>query len=186
MREIKGRLLYTGAKPHFPWKIAESEYIEIHLLPAVDRFFTSLNGKLVRHELGRNSYTLVTNEMGMRFEYTGGLVASRSTHLNETLVWLSGRVVEVEIEDGKRIMLAADKSERVFGVRFTSGGNFCKVSNNDAQTVCRVGRQDKCVFLSESVDGFHCSKFVPKAFTILEQLPKDNVRGAHIGSCALL
>ena len=107
--------------------------------------------------------------------------------LDEALGWLSGRLVEIEIEDGKQVKFSADASEEVFGVYFTGEGNSCKIPNGAVKAVCKIGQRDCCIFLSAGADGFNCEKFnSPMVRMLLDRLAKGTMRASRIGNCALL
>lgn len=197
MPKLKGRLLYMGWF-NLPWKLV-MENGEVDLWPVIDKFLTSLNGQRASHDRELDGYTLLANESSeFQFKYVPGQyvllekpkgfgMSNVHAHLEDALGWLSGRMVEIEIEDGKQIKFTADKSEKVFGVYFVGGGNSCEVSRGVEQTVCRIGQRDCCIFLSASGDGFHCEKFnSPMARMLLDRLAKSNIRASRIGSCALL
>lgn len=196
--KLKGRLLYMGWFNR-PWKLVMEGGAEIDLWPIIDKFLVSLNGKRANHERTRDGYTLSVDESSeFRLEYvTGQYVFLQKTesfgksnvhaYLDDALGWLSGRLVKVEIENGKQIKFTADKSEKVFGVYFTEEGNSCKVSSDAVKTVCRVGQHDCCIFLSACADGFHCEKFnSPLARMLLDRLAKGTIRASRIGNCAIL
>ena len=107
-------------------------------------------------------------------------------YLSDILVCLSGRMVEIDIEDGKRIKFFADKSENVLGVYFVDGGNSCEVPKGVEQTVCKIDQLDCCIFFREGKGGFYCEKFNGlTARVLLDRLAKGNIAG-RIGNCAIL
>lgn len=197
MQKLEGRLLYRGWF-NLPWKLVTADG-EIDLWPTIHEFLASLNGKRANHERTRDGYMLSVDESSeFRLEYaTGQYVLLQKTesfgmsnvhaYLDDALGWLSGRLVKVEIENGKQIKFTADKSEKVFGVYFTGEGNSCKVSSNTVETVCKIGQHDCCIFLSAGADGFHCEKFnSPLARMLLDRLAKGTIRASRIGNCAIL
>ncbi|MBI2045934.1 MAG: hypothetical protein HYT28_00725 [Parcubacteria group bacterium] len=198
MQKFSGKLLYTGWLNQ--WKLITNDG-EIDLWPTIDKFFVSLNGKRANHEQGRDSYTLSADDSSeFQFEYIPGEyvllekpegfdMSNVHSHLDITLGWLSGRLVEIDIEDGKRIKFSADASEKVFGVYFVGDGNSCEVPRGAENTVCKVGHYDCCVFLflSAGADGFKCEKFnSPMARVLLDRLANRTMRANRIGNCALL
>ena len=197
MKKYKGKLLYLGWFNR-PWKLI-TEDGEIDLWPIVDKFFVSLNGKRTKHNQTLDSYTLSASENSeFQFEYIPGeLVLLKKledfgmlnihAYLDSALCWLSGRIVEIEIENGKQIKFVADKDEDVFGVYFVGGGNSCEVPFGAEQTVCKLKQHDCCIFLTFGADKFHCEKFNgPLARMLLDRLAKGNIRASRIGNCKLL
>jgi len=197
MEEFKGRLLYMGWF-NKPWSLI-MEGGEIDLWPVVDKFLVSLNSKHADHDQTRDSYTLSVDENSeFQFKYIPGEcvllekpegfgMSNVHAYLDGALGWLSGRLVEIEIEEGKRIKFMADKSEKVYGVYFTGEGNSCKILNGAEKTVCKIGQHDCCIFLSVGADGFHCEKFSGSiARTLLDRLAKGNIHASRIGSCEVL
>jgi hypothetical protein len=199
---IEGRLLYMGwFNP--PWKLV-TDNGEIDLWPIIDKFLASLNGKRAKHDQKRDGYSLTADESSeFQFKYVPGKyvlleklkgfemsnVHAYNVHayLDETLIWLSGRLVKIEVENGKQIKFIADKSEEVLGVYFFSDGNSCEVPKGVEQTVCKIGQPDCCIFLVVGGDGFSCEKFSgPTARVLLDRLAKGNIRASRIGNCAIL
>lgn len=196
MQKLKGRLLYMGWF-NLPWKLVTDDG-ETDLWPILDKFLTSLNGKRADHEQTHDSYTLLANKSSeFQFKYIPGKrvflekpegfgLSNVFAYLDTTLGWLSGRLVKIEIENGKQIKFVADTSEDVFGVYFTDG-NSCEVPSNAEKTVCKEGQHDCCIFLTMSAKGFSCEKFnSPLARVLLDRLAKGTMRASRIGNCALL
>ena len=197
MQKLKGRLLYMGWF-NLPWKLVTDEG-EIDLWPIIDRFLASLNGKRADHEQTRDGYTLSANESSkFQFKYVPGKyvlleksegigMSNVHAYFDTALGWLSGRLVKIEIEDGKQVKFSVDVSEEVFGVYFVGDGNSCEVPHGVEKTVCKVGQHDCCIFLSMGAGGFNCEKFNdPMAHMLLDRLAKGTMRASRIGNCALL
>ena len=197
MQKLKGRLLYVGWF-NLPWKLVMDDG-EIDLWPVIDKFLTSLNGKRADHKQERDGYMLATDTASeFAFKYIPGEyvllekpegfgMSNVHAYLDKALGWLSGRMVEIEIEDGKQIKFAADKSEEVYGVYFVGDGNSCEVPSGIEQTVCKIGQRDCCIFLSAGASGFNCEKFnSPIARMLLDRLAKGTMWTTRIGNCALL
>ncbi len=182
-----------------PWKLV-TDAGEIDLWPFIDEFFTSLNGKrTTRMKMDeRCGYALAADKNSeFHFKYIpdeyvllekqkgfGG--SNVHACLDEALVWLSGRMVEIEIENGKQIKFAADKSEKVYGVYFIEG-NACEVPEDAVKTVCKAGQHDRCIFLSAGSSGFLCQKFSgPTARMLLDRLAKRDPLRSRIGNCTIL
>ena len=196
MQKIKGRLLYMGWF-NLQWKLVTDKG-EIDLWSIVNEFLTSFNGKRADHKQERDSYTLAADGSSeFQFKYIPGKciileklegfgVSNVHTYLAEALGWLSGRMVEIEIENGKRIKFATDKSEKVYGVYF-GDGNSCEVPKGIEKTVCKAGQHDCCIFLHAGVGGFLCMKFnSPFARISLDRLANDDIYASRIGNCAIL
>ncbi len=196
MQKLKGRLLYTGWF-NLPWKLATDDG-EIDIWPIIDKFLASLNGKRANHQEARDGYTLFADEASeFQFKYIPGEyvllekpddfgMSNVHARLDTALGWLSGRLVEIEIEDGKQVRFVADASEEVFGVYFTDI-NSCEVPSGAEKTVCKAGQHDCCIFLSVGAGGFHCEKFnSPLARMLLDRLAKGTIRASRIGNCAFL
>lgn len=154
IQKLKGRLMYLGWSR--PWKLTTDEG-EIDLWPTVEGLFVSLCCESARQELTTNSYELLADESSeFKFEYVPGKYpllkggegwTNIQTILDKALIFLSGRLVEIEIEYGEKLKIAADPSENVFGVYF-SDNNSCKVPKGAEQTICKIERPDCCIFLS--------------------------------------
>lgn len=197
MQKLKGRLLYMGWF-NLPWKLVTDEG-EIDLWPVIDKFLTSLNGKRASHKQTRDGYTLSADKSSeFQFKYVSGEyvllkkpegfgMSNVHAYLDTALGWLSGRLVETEIEDGKQVKFTADASEEVFGVYFVGDGNSCEVPRGAEKTICKAGQHDCCIFLSMGAGGFNCEKFsISMARMLLDRLAKGNIRASRIGNCALL
>ena len=197
MQKLKGRLQYGGWF-NYPWKLVTKNG-DIDLWPIIDKFLISLNGKRAEHNRECNGYILAADENSeFQFKYipdeyvllekVDGFGGSNvHFYLEQALVFLSGRMVEIEIEEGKEIKLMADKAEKVYGVYFVDDGNCCKVPKGDEKTICKVGQPDCCIFVSIGGDGCYCEKFNgPLARELLDRLAKGKTSATRIGSCELL
>jgi len=197
MQKFKGRLQFMGW--NLPWKLVTADNGEVDLDPVIERFFISLNGKHVKEEEGPDSYGLVADESAkFEFEYAQGgcailknskeiAISNVQAIFENILVWLSGRMVEIEIEDGKQMKFVADKSEEVLGVYFIGEGNSCEVPKGIEQTVCKCGQSDCCIFLTIGTGGFRCEKFSgPMARLLLGRLAKGTIRASRIGNCSII
>lgn len=198
--EFKGRLIYTGWSN--PWRLLTDEG-EIDLWPLFDQFFLSLDGKPASQERGRDNYTLRVDEKSKSlFEYVpdeyillkeidGVGISNVFAYLDTILIWLTGRKVEIEIIDGERIEIRADKSEKVYGVSFREDTNSWPISRKVAKKICKIGKKDCCIFLSVGQNavgqkGFFCMKFdTPFARILLDRFSKRKIHG-RIGNCGFL
>ncbi|MDD2935140.1 MAG: hypothetical protein PHX25_01565 [Candidatus Pacebacteria bacterium] len=194
--KLKGRLLYMGWQ-NLPWKLMTKEG-EVNLWPFVDDFFKSIDGKRVKHDQTHDFYMLSSDESSdFSMKYVPGTYiftekingfgfSNIHAYSDHILTYLSGRMIEIDIENGKQIKFSADASEDVFGVYFTSG-NSCKVSEGAENTICKIGQNDCCVFLSVGRGGFHCEKFNSHfARMLLDRLAKGNILASRIGNCTVL
>lgn len=197
MQKFKGRLLYMGWF-NLPWKLV-TDNGDIDIWPIVEKFFISISGKLADHKRERESYTLSTSESSeFRFNYIPGKevllekikgfgFSNVFAYIDDSLIWLSGRLVEIEVEDDKYVKFAADTSEKVFGVYFSGDGNSCEVPPGSEKTICKIMQHDCCIFTTASADGFHCEKFNgPIARMLLDRLAKGTIRASRIGNCTNL
>ncbi|MDD5625742.1 MAG: hypothetical protein PHG83_01080 [Patescibacteria group bacterium] len=184
-------MLYMGWK-NFPWKLV-TDNGEVDLWPVVDEFLASLNNKRAKYE---GSSIVADESSKYKFKYApceyvvlaedSGILNVRAC-LDNDLIWLSGRKVEIEIEDGKQMKFVADKSEEVLGVYFMGGGNSCEVPKGMEQTVCKCGQSDCCIFLTIGTGGFRCEKFSgPMARLLLDRLAKGTIRASRIGNCSII
>lgn len=197
MKKFQGRLLYMGWFNR-PWKLVTAKG-EIDLYPIINKFLISLNGKRAQHEQKGNSYVLEANlSSGFQFKYVpdeyvllekieGFEMSNVHAYFESAIGWLSGRMVEIKIMDGKQIKFIADETETVHGVYFVGDGNSCEVEKGDEKTICKVGQSDCCLFLTVGSQGFGCEKFSGStARMLLDRLAKNEIRANRIGSCALL
>jgi len=194
MKKLKGRLLYMGWF-NMPWKLVTNTG-QIDLWPIIGKFLASINGKRAGQNQTHDSYTLsidksskykfkyVPNEFVILEKNKGLGFSNVYAYLDTTLCWLSGRLVEIEIDDGKQMKVSADTSESVFGVYFVGDGNSCEVPCGIEKTVCKAGQHNCCIFLTIGADGFRCEKFnTPMARVLLDRLAKDTMRASRIGNC---
>lgn len=195
--KLKGRLHYLGWSKK-PWKLVTDNSRELDLWPHVEGVLKSLNGKRAGHKKDRESYILKADEtLDFRLEYKPGeaplLIKEQGfggfnvcISLDRALVWLSGRLVEIEFGDGY-FNIHANPSERILGVYFTGRGNSCKIPVGAENTVCKI-RQGKeaCIFPSFSAGGWFCEKFSgPMASLLLDRIAnRRDVR--RIGNCTVL
>lgn len=196
--KLEGRLMYMGWTK-LPWTL-ETNDGEIDLWPVIEEFFVSINGKKAEHKRTKDSYVLFADENSeMEFTYISGQyvllksvdgigMSNVNAHLNESLIWLSGRLIKVEFELGKRIKISADESEEVHGVYRIEGSNACEVCKGDERIVCKIGQPDCCIFLTMGVEGFYyCEKFSGMlARELLYRLVHGDIRATRIGNCKLL
>lgn len=199
MKKLKGRLQYLGWF-HRPWKIITDEG-ETDLWPIMDSFLSSLAGERASHRRGTEDYALFADpNSGYRLTYEPDKLVLLETadesgmlnvhaYLDEVLVWLSGRMVEIEIDETeKSFKAAADPAEQVFGVYFTGDGNSCGIPDGAERTVCKMGEgKETCIFLSFGSGGFYCEKFSGStARLLLDRLAEGTIKAGRIGNCAVL
>ena len=197
-KELKGRLYFLGWFIS-PWKLVTEDLSEINLWPEVEGVLKSLNGKGADQYRNKDSYILVANKGAVfHLEYKPGeslaLVKKNSfafsnvqAYLEESLIWLSGRLVVAEFEK-HRLSISADPSENVFGVYFTGEGNSCKIPAGAEETVCKIGQgKDTCIFAAVSGGGFLCEKFSGSmARMMLDRFASGTMNSGRIGNCAVL
>ena len=196
MQEIKGRLLYLGWN-NTPWRVI-TDNGEIDLQPIVAEFFISINKERAWHKNEKGGYVLKTDKKSRhQFLYAPDrYILLENTkefggsnvwyYLDATLIRLTGRLVHIKIKMGKKFQIFPDKSEKVFGVYFTGERNSCKLPEGIEKTVCKVGQEDCCIFLSLHEDGFYCEKFnIPIARLLLDRFAKGKMNAKKIGNCAL-
>lgn len=195
---VRGRLHYTGWL-NTPWMLMVENGDTIDLWPAVHEFFVSLDGRHAEHHLATDAYTLMANgDSEFTFHYDpeecavlqkniGFGFVNVNAYFGDALVWLSGRLIEVEIADNQ-LRVAADKSEDVFGVSLMENSNVGEIPEGTEETVCKMGHgAECCIFLSANADGFRCQKFSgPMARVLLGRLVKQDIRARRIGNCAML
>ena len=194
---MRGRLHYMGWL-NMPWTLVSESGDEIDLWPFVHEFFVSLTGRHAEHYLAADAYSLIANEDSeFTLHYTPGShvllekdvgfgFENIHAYLDELLVWLSGRLVEVEIVENQ-LRFAADKSEEVFEVSLVENSNVGEIPDGVEQTVCKMGHgAECCIFLSANADGFRCQKFSGlMARMLLERLVNRDIRARRIGNCAM-
>ena len=197
MERFKGKLLFMGWF-NLPWTLM-TDNGKIDLWPIVEQFFISINSNRAEHSQTLDCYILFVDENSeFHFKYIprksvvlqkpkGIGMSNIHAYLENNLIWLSGRKIEIDIEEGKQIAFSADKDETVYGVYFSGNGNSCKIPNDVEQKICKIGQPDCCIFLSAGATGFSCEKFnSPIARMLLERLAKGNIRASRIGNCAIL
>jgi len=203
MQELRGRLLYFGWRNR-PWRLVADDG-EIDLFPTITSFFSSLNGKRVSYKKFPRLDGCVLKEdedSELRFEcvpsknaFSGetGLVSLFNVpgfpYLDSILIYLSGRLVRVRVEDGEKMEISADMSEEVFGVYLKNEyTNSCEILCGIECEICKIEDSEECcVFLSAPQSGLSCEKFnLPIARALLERLARGNPNAGRIGNCALL
>lgn len=195
---LKGRLHFLGWFIS-PWKLTTEDGQEIDFWPKIEDVLKSLNGKGADQYRNKDSYILVANKSAVfKLEYKPGeslaLVKKNSfafsnvqAYIEESLIWLSGRLVKVELEN-HRLSISADPSENVLGVYFTGEGNSCKIPAGAEETVCKIGQgKETCIFTAVSGGGFLCEKFSgPTARMLLSRFAAGTMNAGRIGNCTVL
>ncbi len=187
----KGRLVFMGWDN--PWVLSTGNG-DIDIRKPIDEILVRLDGQLAEHNNGKNFYSIwQDNNSKFRYSYNAMCLnkvdefgfSNVQAYLENGLVWLSGRLVEIYAE-GSSLKIVADPSEKVFGVYFTKD-NYCAVSDEDARGICKPGGTDCCVFLGMGATGFQCLKFAgPTARMLLDRLAQDTIRAKRIGNCEVL
>lgn len=206
MATLKGRLEFLGWT-HRPWKLVTGAD-DVDLWPLFESAWKVLNGREATMDVELDSFVLRPDPSSpIRFQYRPGQspllvkkegfgmskegfgMSNVAAYLEEALVSLDGRQVEVSYEIGQPdITIAADPTEEVFGLYFTGEGNSCAIPQGAEQTICKIDREaDACIFVLMGADGFSCKKFNgPMARVLLDRLAKSAIRARRIGNCALL
>jgi len=192
---ITGRLHYLGWFNR-PWTL-ETTAGNVDLWPVVEEFLLALNGQRASHQKDRDGYWLAADSTSTyRFNYEPDKCVSLDVvdgfgfsnvhaYMDSALIWLSGRLVIIEIDAGMCLHFRADESEQVFSVQF-GDSNSCEVPEGAERSVCKVGEPDCCVFLACGAKGFSCEKFSgPTARVLLDRLAQGTIRATRIGSCAV-
>ena len=108
-------------------------------------------------------------------------------YLDDSLTWLSGRMVTVTT-CWQELKIEAIDSSLVQGVQFVCEGNMAEVPEGFEKTLCKVGHgKDCCVFLVCGSRGFECSKFSGSMAThLLGRLANGDINAGRIGDCRLV
>jgi len=196
MQRFKGRLRYLWWFNR-PWILITNEG-DIDLWPHVNRHFLSLNGKraVQNHEIDGYSltakedsdhvFTYIPDKNILLKKQEGFGLTNVHAYLDSVLCELSGRLIEIEIDEGKYISIKADPAEDVHKVYYVGEGNSCEVSPGMEHAVCKVGSPECCIFLTFGPDGFACDKFNgPVARVVLDRLAKGKMVAKRIGNCAI-
>lgn len=200
MKKLKGRLFFTTWAV-LSWKLVTNDG-EIDLYPIVNHLLESLNlCRVERPEQMVDSFELLVNKdskFTLRYtpmkvlclEYLSedtALDVQISAEMRIMLSRLSGRLVDLEIEDGRRMRIAPDISELVLHVSYACGSNGCEIPSGASETVCRKGKPDRCIFFNDG----ECRKFDTQiAHDMLSHFAEGTrfAKGivGRIGNCALL
>ncbi len=201
--QINGRLVYMGPGRSCILKVHGKS--ELDLWPMIKKFIVSLNGKGINYHQTHDEFVLSMSKTSCfilkcitksntvltmkRFKNRQFITCDDSIveSLNHVLCFLSGRLVKINIENGKQMSLVADESEKVFGV-YSINDTDCEVPPGYEKTICKVSGPDRCIFLFKDVNGFICHKFDFKVASIrLGDLDNGNIgAGNRIGNCKLL
>lgn len=191
--EINGRLKYLGLSLGCIVSTAEGE---IDLWQKIEVLLENLNEKTVRQENEKSNYALFADENALsELDYkkeklallcdAHGNASNVYAYLDTSLTWLTGRLVKIRITETE-FRIAADTSEKVYGVHFTND-NSCAVTSDIADRICKIGKPDCCIFLSYSGEGFSCQKFSGSiARIVLERHAKGTMKASRIGNCEIL
>jgi len=111
VQKLNGRLHYLGWS-HRPWKLITDEGGgEVDIWPIVESFFVLLAGERASHHEDKESYDLFADpESEDRFMYEPGKKillegvdrvgwSNVQAHLDNSLIRLTGRMVEIEIDE---------------------------------------------------------------------------------------
>ena len=205
-----GTLLFTGSgyikpgeeyRPR-PWRLVRGDGSELDLRPVILSAMRAMEGKKASQARGLDSYCLLTDEKSPvavkifpdQDDYTFpilsgiGQVSSIIACLDDSLIWLTGRRIQIRVSENS-VAIHADRKESVYQVRpRVNSAADCPVPNLEAVTVCGVGTQNRCVFSGQRDDGeYFCYKFscVP-ARARLEAFAEGQMRPdrTRIGNCS--
>jgi len=179
------------------WKLVQSEEVELDIRPVIMLAIQRFEGKPARQEQTVDSYTICLDVASpTKMDYNGGHPVLQSSdsmqnvlsHLRDSLGWLTGRLIQLRI-DLDRIVIAADPTERVFLVRQRRDSGDCPVSGADAERICLVLTEERCIFSNGTNGDFSCYKFSGYlAHGILDAHAKGQLRPlwTRIGNCGVL
>ncbi|MEX0917753.1 MAG: hypothetical protein WDZ93_01200 [Candidatus Paceibacterota bacterium] len=195
MQKLTGVLIFSGSWIKRPWALIQPDGTQIDLYPLIDETLLKMNGKPAEHQMNSSSYSLTlvdSAEMFVRYESDKVAVLDRpedfgisniNAYLPTALTWLSGRNVQFEYSDSG-FKIAADPTEEVFGVKFFSRGDSCRIPLGAERTVCKIGTSDCCIFMAASEAGLTCEKFGSAGQYLLDRHFEQSMRSSRIGSCA--
>jgi hypothetical protein len=106
-------------------------------------------------------------------------------YLTYALQSMNGRKVHFT-SDEKSISFVADENEAVHEVWYQDPGNGCRIEPGDEKTICKVGEEDCCAFLTLGSNGFECQKFSELCATLLDRIAKETIRARRIGNCKVV
>jgi len=190
--------LYRGWEQ--PWTFVTDGGQEVDLWSIVKQVLGALTGRFVTSRESLGGYSLevdLLSDSQLWYYPKKGLVflvgikafgiSNVRSHLEEILIMLSGRLVQIRIEYGTGFWILASETEAVFEVYLARDSNFCEVLDEDAAAVCRVGQgENACVFCTFGSDGrFRCEKPNTRfALELLRRLAEGTVVARRIGNCA--
>lgn len=202
MITIKGILEFTSL-----WNPInlETEDGEIDLRVQIFELFENLNGKKTSMTYGMNDLKIATDDSSkyvMKF-HRDTVVGDMETilmildvpnefgfsnigaYLPDTLQRLNGMRIIVETDETS-ISFRHDEDETVNEIKYTSN-NSCHVSDDDVKTICKIGQEDCCIFLTASGDGFNCEKFNSgTARILLDRHAEGTMNATRIGNCKIV
>lgn len=201
MTTLKGKLEFISFWN--PIKL-ETENGIVDLREAYFQVFNSLNGKKCSMDGKMNSLKILADETSdrvMKFERNekedsilmlleipepGWGMSNLGAYVPSMLERLNGMQVIVEY-DNESISIKHDETEEVFEIKYTGGGNSCKVSDDKVKEICKPGTENACIFLSAGPDGFECQKFnSPMARILLDRYSNKTMRASRIGNCKII
>ena len=196
MGEMRGRLRYCGWD-NTPWDLTTDEGQIIDLQPLIIAAIARLHGEPAKHESGADFYLIgpdPESDFDLKCAPDGRIWLDKRgefgfsnviAYLDTALVWLSGRLVIVTIDDDGRVEVKADPAKDVSAVQFFGGGNSCRVPDGWERSICQVGEGlATCIFLCAGADGFTCEKFSGgTARHLLGRHYRGKMNAGRIGDC---
>ncbi len=204
---LKGRLMFTGSgyieldKPYIPrpWALIQDDGSEVDLYPIIMLAIQNMHEKSARHVREVTSYSiLLDSDSEYEIDHFQGhpLLRSKdnsgwsniSTYLTDSLVWLTGRKIEVTISQNG-ILIKAHETAKVFEVHARTDSSDCPISDQDAEAICGVSQvQGRCIFSNGIPGNFSCQKFENViALSILNSFAENRLRPqwTRIGNCTI-
>lgn len=178
---------------------------EINLLDYYQKLFERLNGKKVSQDYGMNSITITedeNSEFKLTFESKNSGTDDATLHITldkingfgsinigsylpEILERLNGMSVIINVQDNY-ISITNDPDENVYEIYYTGEGTSCKIPDDDIKSICKIGQEDCCIFITVGADGFCCEKFSSLSRTLLESYSQGTMKASRIGNCKIM
>jgi len=201
MTTIKGKLTFISF--WHPINI-ETEDGDVDLRIQIFGLFEDLNGQNCSMTYGMNNISIGTDidsKYVMKFlrdtENGGETILiildvpdefgmqNIGAYLPDTLQRLNGMQVIVEVDDDS-ISFRHDEDEIVNEVNYTHN-NSCRISEEDIKTICKIGQEDCCIFLTAGGNGFNCEKFnAGMARLLLDRHAEGTMNASRIGNCKII
>ena len=199
MKTLKGKLEFISF-----WNpiklITESEELDLR-----DEYFQvleNLNGKSASIDYHMNNITIhadKNSEYDIKFEKddlkdTILMILDKrnnfgfsnlNAYIPDMFQRLNGMQVIVTVND-QSIGIEHDETEKVFELKYTHN-NSCKVSDDKVKEICKIGKNDCCIFCTAGSNGFMCEKFNSHmASHLLNRFSEGTMRANRIGNCKIV